>query len=186
MQARGPLFTAFAHATASGVVIGLTLALATIGYFGLLAWAVVADSPIGSPLALIGMLAMAFAASFLAVALVLFPATLATTVICNRILQWPRVAQIPIATLFCLLEVVGLALAIAALRRFDLTAALNVGLVVWLALLVPLGIYWWVLQFNDAVKWAAVKVWAWVRGTWRQEPTGVQPSNKRLHPTARQ
>jgi hypothetical protein len=164
VKTQGILFKAFAHATAAGIVIVGAVGLAVLGYFGLLAWAIVAGSPIGSPLALLGMVAMAFLASLIGVLGVLFPVTITADLVCRRALRWSRFAQIPVATILCLLEVLAISAAVASYRQAEVAAALKVGLLVWLVLLVPLGIYWWVLQANDGVKWAVLKVWTRMRG----------------------
>jgi len=46
---RGLLFSAFAHATASGVVTAAAVAMSLVTYIGLLVWVVVAGWPIGGP-----------------------------------------------------------------------------------------------------------------------------------------
>lgn len=139
------LVKAFAHALASGAVIAGSVAVSAVAYFGLLAWAIVTGSGIGGPLALPFLMLLAFLASFAAAAFVILPATLCTSVVCEVVLGWPRVLQIPIACALCFSQVLLLSTLIALALRADVLPALEIGAVVGLLLLVPLGVYWWVL-----------------------------------------
>ncbi len=165
------LVRALAHALASAVLIGGLLALTFVGYFGLLAWAVLAGDGIGGPLAFPVMMILAFVVGFAMTAFVIFPVTVATAVLCELVLKWHRVAQIPIAVALCLAEVLAIALVIALSSGGDVADALAAGGVVGFLLLVPLGVYWWVLQLVDGLRWAAHALWRRIR----RAPTGEAP-----------
>src|SRR5262245_35041123 len=94
------------HAVATSVVVSGTAALAAASYFGLLAWAILANSPIGSPFAFPFMVLLALVASTLAVVFVFLPTTAFTEWICSR-RSFSRFVQIPVATIVLVLYLVS-------------------------------------------------------------------------------
>ncbi|MEO7268252.1 MAG: hypothetical protein ABIW49_03495 [Knoellia sp.] len=108
----------------------------TLAYGALLLWTVVTDGGVGGPLVHpAGLLFTFVAASFVGLALSL-PSTVGSEWIARRG-GWPVLVQIP-------LSVVGLALLCLGVVVLG-DVPLGFGLL-FLALLVPLGIYWWSAQ----------------------------------------
>ena len=147
MKGRDAMRFAVKHAVAAGIVLMGSIAVSAASYFALLTWAVLADQPLGGPLAFPFLLLLAAGASLAAIVVALFPVTALTEWKCrgrNLRIVW----QIPIA-----IAVMGtwalLLAAIASVSRASLASTATVAGVVFLLLLVPLGIYWWSLQCAD-------------------------------------
>ena len=118
----------------------------TVTYFALLVWAALAGGGIGGPLTYPVGLLLFFLATTAAGLLFLFPSTAFAEWIAQRC-RLPILAQIPVSVaclgLLCLL---GMCL-VAALGSSPTFHGLLAGFgVLFLALLVPLGLYWWVAQ----------------------------------------
>ena len=149
MKARDSMRAAISHAAAAFVVVGASLAFAVVGYIGLLAWAVVAGLPLGGPLALPFLLLLALLTSTVAVFFGLFPATLVGHFLCRRLLGWSIAAEIPISTLLTLGITVGISTVVGSYGGVSASTSVAQGIVLGLFLLVPLGVYWWVLRVSD-------------------------------------
>ena len=149
-----------AHAVASGVVAVVTLVVASLGFFGLLLWAVLAGEPIGGPLALVGVLLTAIA--FVPVMLLLFliPATALARWL-RRTLRWSWWVEMPLATVAMILcvGVVFFGLSFTDTVEQSEAGARVAGGFAGL-LLLPLGIYWWSFTAADAVLRLARTAWA--------------------------
>jgi hypothetical protein len=143
--------TLIAHAVASGVVAVVTLAVATVGFLGLLLWAVLAGEPIGGPLALVGVLLTAIAFVPIMLLLFLMPAT-ATARWLRRAFRWSWWVEMPLATIAMVLYV---AIVFFALSYTDTVEQSREGAGVAGAfagtLLLPLGLYWWSFTAADGV-----------------------------------
>jgi len=154
--------TAVAHAMATAVILSISVLLTVLSYFGLLAWAALANAPIGGPLALPFMILVAFVGSCMAVLVVLFPSTLLSEITCRK-LHWPKLIEIPLATLASLLIslIVG-----STVGWFygDIEQALRLALISELVLLVPLGAYWWSVQGTSGLIKLGARVWRYFRG----------------------
>jgi len=133
---------AFKHAVASAATALLLLALTFVAYFGLLAWAVVAGADLGGPLALPFMLLLAVLLCAVLLVGFLQPATVLAEFTRSR-LRLHRIAEIPLASLISL---VPCALSAWCLRACEWTSAdfVELWLVLWLLVALPLGFYWWV------------------------------------------
>jgi hypothetical protein len=134
------------HCLALALTVLAACALWTITYFALLLWAVFSNSDIGGPLAYPAGLLFFFLASTVTGLVLLLPST-ATAEWFARRRGFPILAQIPLSVaalaVLCLV-VVGIA---SAVRAQPTLYGVSVGFgVLFLALLVPLGLYWWALQ----------------------------------------
>jgi hypothetical protein len=131
------------------VVVGASVAFAVVGYVGVLAWAVVADLPLGGPLALPFLLLLALLTSTAAILVGLLPATLIAHFLCRRVLGWPIVAEIPISTLLTLGITIAISTVVGSYGGVPPATSVAQGGILGLFLLVPLGVYWWVLRVSD-------------------------------------
>lgn len=139
-----PVRTVTSHAVAAGVVVGATVLGSVVAYVGLLAWAVLADEGLGGPMALPFMMLVALVAGVAAVLLVLGPATLIADALCAA-RAWPKWAAIPASTGVTL----AICLAAGALlgaRHSSVGDGVSTAAIAALALLAPLGLYWWSLR----------------------------------------
>lgn len=142
-------YSAVAHAVSAAVVIGGILTVSAVGYFGLLAWAFLSGQPLGGPLALPFVLLGAIVLSGLSVSVVLLPSTLLAELLA-RACRWPTLAEIPVSTALS----VAICTTTGAFAGFFLATVgqgLRFGFVWAIALLVPLGAYWWCLQATGAL-----------------------------------
>ncbi len=158
--------TAIGHAVAAAIVLSSTLVFTLLGYFGLLAWAVLAGEPIGGALALPFLLLFSLVGGCVSILVVLFPATLLSHFIC-RSLRWAFVVEIPIATVISIAICVAVGGMVGALAG-TVEQGIRIALVWELVLLVPLGLYWWSLQGTTSLLGFARKMWC--RLTGQSEP----------------
>lgn len=157
MRTGSAIREAVSHGVAAAVVITLSVVFAVVGYAGLLAWAVLAGQPLGGALALPFMMLAALVASTLAILTGLFPATVLAHCICRRWLHWPLLAEIPVSTLLTAGAAVGVTVVVGLRFGVSATTSAGQGVVLAVILLVPLGVYWWVLQFSS---WGIEKVFS--------------------------
>ena len=134
------------HSLALAVTVVAVCLLWTVTYFALLLWAVITDGGIGGPLAYHAGLLFFFLATTAAGLVLLLPSTALAEWFARRY-AFPILAQIPLSVailaVLCLI-VVGLA---SAVRTEPSVYGVSVGFaVLFLALLVPLGLYWWAAQ----------------------------------------
>jgi hypothetical protein len=134
------------HCLALAITVLAACALWTITYFALLLWAVFTDSGIGGPLAYPAGLLFFFLAST-AAGLVLFLPSTALAEWFARRRGFPILAQIPLSVaglaMLCFV-MVGIA---SAVRAQPTLYGVSVSFgVLFFALLVPLGLYWWAAQ----------------------------------------
>jgi len=121
-----------------------------VAYVVLLVIAAVADSDPGGPLAWPFLMAVAFATSASYTVLLLFPSAVIAEQASHLEGKGRHLAEIPIAALALLLLTYGECLAIRRLPLYSQTADLHwadTPIVVFLGLLIPLGLYWWVMKF---------------------------------------
>jgi hypothetical protein len=134
------------HLLALVVTVVVPCVLWTVAYFALLLWAAFTGGGIGGPLAYLGGLLFFFVAASVACLALLFPSTALVEWIARH-RGWPIFAQIPISVaMLGLLGFVWVAVAAAAgvVPSFQ---GVSVGFgVLFVAHLVPLGIYWWTAQ----------------------------------------
>jgi len=162
------------HAIAAIVVICSMVVLTAISYLGLLAWAVLADAPIGGPLAFPFMLLLALVLSIAAVLAVLWPVTSLTEAMCRGLGYRQTLLQIPIAALLLFVEVASITLLIALVRHQPADRSVVSALTAGVVLLVPLGIYWWSLQAANWLIGICGALWRW---PWKRTNTGI-PSGR--------
>lgn len=134
------------HFLALLITVATACVVWTVTYFALLLWAALTDSGIGGPLAYPAGLLFFFVATTAASLVMLFPATALAEWFAQR-RGFPILMQIPISVSFlavlCLV-VIGIASAVGSRPTVH---GVSVGFgVLFLALLVPLGLYWWVAQ----------------------------------------
>lgn len=149
MRTASAIRQAVSHGVATGVVVTLSVVFAVVGYAGLLAWAVLAGQPLGGALALPFMMVAALVASTLAILAGLLPATVLAHYICRRRLRWPLLAEIPVSTVLTAGAAVGAAVVVGRLVGVPAATSVWQGVILALILLVPLGVYWWVLQLSS-------------------------------------
>jgi len=141
----------FRHSVAAAVVIGGSVALVAALYFALLAWAVLRGGGLGGPLALPGMMLMAFAGAAFSVMAVLAPVTIVSELVRVR-LRRTRFIEIPIATL------------LTASFVFALVHSHPLAIPIVVAELILVGAYWWILQAADVLVGAVERTWRLVSG----------------------
>lgn len=134
------------HFLALAVTVVAACVVWTVGYIALLLWAIFTDGGLGGPLAYAAGLVFFFFATTAVSLVLLFPST-ALAEWFGRRRGWPILAQIPVSVgVLALLCLVVVSIASAS----GLTPTLHgvsVGFgVVFLALLLPLGVYWWAAQ----------------------------------------
>ena len=146
------------HAIAAGVVTIAIAAFAAAVYFALLGLAMLFGEDLGGPLALPFMVLTAVIGIAASVWLVILPVTALTERICvKRGIRW--LWQVPITTAAMGSWLLVLALAIAAIRDTPMDKAATVAGIVFLALLLPLGLYWWTMQSVDWIVGATARWW---------------------------
>jgi hypothetical protein len=134
------------HCLALAITVLSACALWTVTYLALLLWAIFTDSGIGGPLAYpAGLLFFLLASTAAGLALFL-PSTALAEWFARR-QGFPILAQIPLSVaalaVLCL-AVVGIT---SAVRAQPTLYGVSVGFsVLFFALLVPLGLYWWAAQ----------------------------------------
>ncbi len=131
------------HLLAATITVVAVCAIWTLAYLGLLLWAIVTNSGLGSPIAYpVGLIAAFFAGS-IACLFFLLPSTAIAEWVAQR-RGFPILAQIfinmVILAVLCLVAV-GIKLAVRSVPSFR-SLAIQSG-VLFLTLLIPLGIYWW-------------------------------------------
>lgn len=134
------------HILALVVTVAVPCVLWTVTYFALLLWAVFTGGGIGGPLAYPAGLLFFFIAAIVASLLLLFPATALAEWFTKR-RGLPILVQIPISVgilaLLCML-LVAVAASVGAPPSFQ---GVSVGFgVLFIAHLLPLGLYWWTAQ----------------------------------------
>jgi hypothetical protein len=134
------------HLFALGVAMLAACAAWTVTYFALLLWAVLTGGGLGGPLAYPAGLLFALVAMAAAGLVLLLPATALAEWVARR-RGFPVLAQIPVSVgilaLLCL-AVVGLVSA-GGFQPTLRGASIGFG-TLFLALLLPLGLYWWTAQ----------------------------------------
>ena len=161
-SARGAMQYGMRHAVAASVVFGCVTAFTVVSYFGLLAWSVVAGTPLGGPLALAFMLLLAILVSVAAVLGVLLPVTTLTDLLCERILCWHRLAQIPVATVILVTWTTCLFVLGGLIAQKPTPTAAGLGVCASAILLAPLGVYWWSLQTTGWILNLGARLWQYV------------------------
>jgi hypothetical protein len=131
------------HLLALVTTVAVACMVWTVTYFALLLWAALTASGIGGPLAYPAGLLFFFVATTAASLVLLLPATALAEWFTRR-RGFPILAQIPVSVgflaLLCLV-VIGIASAVGSPPTLD---GVSVGFgILFLALLVPLGLYWW-------------------------------------------
>lgn len=134
------LFAAFAHLLAAVAVVATALVLTFVGYFVLLAIAVVTNGDIGGPLALPFMMVLALLGSSLAVLAVLLPVLAATSFLCSVLFRWPRFAETVVAVLLLVVQISALLALDVALDGITVRAAFVALPIIVVLLLPPLTI----------------------------------------------
>ena len=139
------------HFLALGVTVAAACAVWTVTYFALLLWAVLVGGGLGSPLAYPAGLLFFFVATTAASLVLLFPATALAEWFARR-RGFPILVQIPVSVVaLALICFVVVSIASAAGSQPTLRGV-SVGFgVLFLALLVPLGLYWWMAQSGPLV-----------------------------------
>jgi hypothetical protein len=151
------------HFLALAVTVASVLVIWTIVYIALLLWAMFTDGGIGGPLAYPAGLVFFFVATTVVGLALLAPSTALAEWFARR-RRWPILAQIPLSVavlaLLCLV-VVSMASAIGSTPTLH---GVSVGFgVLFLALLLPLGVYWWVAQ-SVPILFSVIR---WLRGFFR-------------------
>ena len=156
---------ALRHAVAAGTLTLGALTVTALVYVVLLLVALVTGQDAGGPLALPMMLLMALAGTLLASGLLFLPSSALTRVLC-RALKWPWPAEMPVAAAILMLLCAGLG-PLIGLGGDSASQDALLGLGAGLVLLVPLGVYWWMLQFTGwglaLVGWCWGRLWAGAR-----------------------
>lgn len=129
----------------------VTFVVVSVGYVGLLLWAVVAGEPLGGPFALLGALLTAAAVVPAAVLLALLPATTLARVV-RRGLRWQWWVEAPLAVVWLALLVAGgYGLLVAVGRVAPSSESAQAAGALAGALLLPLGLYWWAFTATDGI-----------------------------------
>ena len=134
------------HCLALAVTVTAACVVWTVAYLALLVWAVFTNGGIGGPLAYPAGLLFFFLFTTASSLILLLPATaLAEWFACRRGL--PVLAQIPISVAaLALLCLAAVAILSAIGSQFTLHGV-TIGFgILFLALLLPLGLYWWAAQ----------------------------------------
>lgn len=134
------------HLMALLITVVVPCVLWTLAYGALLLWAMFTDGGIGGPLAYPAGLLFCFIAAIAASLVLLFPSTAIAEWLTRR-QKLPILAQIPISiailALLCLI-IASVTAAGGALPSFR-DASVGFG-VLFIAHLLPLGLYWWISQ----------------------------------------
>ena len=147
------------HVLALGVTVAAACVVWTVTYFALLLWAVVTGGGLGGPLAYPSGLLFFFVATTAAGLVLLFPSTVLAEWLARR-RGFPVLAQIPASVaVLALLCAIGGSLVAAWRSQPPLHGVTAGGGVLFLALLVPLGLYWWAAQSGPLL----LSLFRWVR-----------------------
>jgi hypothetical protein len=134
------------HFLAMAVTVAADCIVWTIAYFALLLWAVFTDGGIGGPLAYPAGLLFSVVAAAAASLILLFPSTALAEWFARR-RDFPILAQIPVSIVaLAVLCLVSVSVASAVGSQPTLQGVSFGFGVLFLALLVPLGLYWWAAQ----------------------------------------
>jgi hypothetical protein len=137
------------HFIASVVSIVAPIILISITYFVLFIIAIFTNTSLGSPVALPLSIIFCLVVSITYTTFFLSPSVLLAEIVSRIFKKWQHVAQIPVSVLM----LVGLIWLISFLLR-SLSVYQNNPILHWadypqytlLALLIPLGIYWWIMK----------------------------------------
>lgn len=134
------------HCLAVAVTVAAACVVWSVAYIALLLWALLTDSGVGGPLAYPAGLLFVFLATTTASCILFFP--------CTALAEWfvrrrglPMIVQIPFSVVLlalCCLIAAGIASTIGSHPAFG--GSLIVFGMLFLSLLVPFGLYWWVAQ----------------------------------------
>jgi hypothetical protein len=113
----------------------------TVTYFALLLWAAFAGSGLGGPLTYPAGLLFLLVAGTATSLVLLFPATAFAEWLARR-LGFPVLVQIPFSVAF---------LALLCFAAVGIRSSVSFGVLLFLSLLLPLGLYWWVAQSGPLV-----------------------------------
>ncbi len=134
------------HGLALIVTVAVPCVLWTAAYIALLVWAMITDSGIGSPLAYPAWLLFFFVAAMVGGLCLLFPSTALAEWIAKR-RALPIIAQIPISVAMLAVLCLAAVFMTAALGMQSSLHGFSIGFgVLFVAHLLPLGLYWWVSQ----------------------------------------
>jgi len=151
------------HGIAAAVMIVLSCVVWTVVYVGCLVFAMLMGAGPGSPATYpLGLLAV-FVVSLVMVATTLLPATALAEVV-SRKKGWSTFSQIPLSMGHTV--VIALLLSyfvwVVGDEVFDLENQLKGASLYFLMCLIPLGIYWWIVQSGPLF----VKALGWLRRRW--------------------
>lgn len=139
------------HFLALAVTVAAACLTWTVIYFALLLWAVLTNGGLGGPFAYPAGLLFFFVSTAAAGLVLLFPSTALAEWIARR-RGFPIFAQIPISAGVLALLCGIVAGIVAAFGSQPALYGVSAGFgVLFLALLVPLGLYWWVAQSGPLV-----------------------------------
>ncbi|MCU0797892.1 MAG: hypothetical protein MUF31_18375 [Akkermansiaceae bacterium] len=153
---------AMRHCLAFGVTVVSCCVLWTIVYLGLLLWAMIAGGGLGSPLSYPLWLLIIFLTVVFGTLLLILPSTLFASWAAQRA-GWGRMSRVPL----CLgsMALISLLLGWLSSEHGTLAEAFRSGGLLWVSLLLPLGIYWWVLEGGMVLVSALRRAGAWL---WRK------------------
>lgn len=155
------------HGIAAAFMIVLSCVVWTVVYVGCLVFAGLMGVGPGSPATYpVGLLAVLVASSLL-VATTLLPATALAEVVSRRN-GWSTFGQIPLSVGFCLLLALLLSSVVGVVRdqAFDVEALATGASIYFLTCLIPLGIYWWLVQSGPLL----LKATRWLWKVWSRPP----------------
>jgi hypothetical protein len=161
----------FKHTVATAVIVAATVVLAVVSYFGLLIWAIAADSGIGGPLALPFMMLAGLLAALGACALVFLPTTLAAEIVRRRA-ELQFFWEIPLAAVGSAVLCLVIVWLVRSTHAID-AHLIRDGALVWATLAVPLGAYWWSAPATDLVWFAGLRVGRWAIQQLRAKPPKI-------------
>jgi len=181
------------HLLALSVTIAAACVVWTVAYFALLLWTMLTNGGMGAPLAYPAGLLFFFVATTAASLILLFPSTALAEWFARR-RGFPILAQIPFSlvalALLCLV-VVSVASAVGSPPTLH---GVSVGFgVLFLALLVPLGLYWWAVQSVPLLRSLIHRLLGIIRnaktnagmGSWASAVSSTLPVRRRLIRDAR-
>lgn len=147
------------HSLALFVTVGAACILWTILYFTLLLWAMLSSGGIGGPLAYPVGLLLVFVAATAGTLILLLPAT----ALAEWIAYWrgfPILAQIPVSVFFLALICLAMSGLAQLLGHPLFGRALFPGFVfLFVAHLLPLGVYWWTAQSGPLLLSLVRRLW---------------------------
>jgi hypothetical protein len=139
----------FRHIVAAAVSIVTPVILWVIAYFLLLMIAIITNTTLGGPLSLPFWALFLLIVSIIYTVALLFPSVLIAEIAARSFGKWQHVAQIPISTLILAVLVFIASLIVRqnpSLAANEYLTWANYPWIVFLCLLIPLGIYWWVMK----------------------------------------